>query len=60
MAPLRGGVRSPTGRTRDNRTISDESRECCVQLFAALGKKIDRTAAYLRTQQRNNDDGQFW
>jgi hypothetical protein len=26
----------------------------------ALGKKIDRTAAYLRTQQRNNDGGQLW
>jgi len=32
--------------------ISDESRERCVQLFAKLGKKIDRIAAYLRTQQR--------
>ena len=29
--------------------ISDESRERCVQLFAELGKKIDRIAAYLRT-----------
>ena len=33
-------------------TISDESRERCTQLFAELGKKIDRIAAYLRTQQR--------
>ena len=37
--------------------ISDDqnsvlSRERCVQLFAELGKKIDRIAAYLRTQQR--------
>jgi len=32
--------------------ISDESRERCAQLFAELGKKIDRIAAYLRTQQR--------
>ena len=32
--------------------ISEESRERCVQLFAALGTKIDRIAAYLRTQQR--------
>src|SRR5215831_20164741 len=32
--------------------ISDESRERCTQLFAELGKKIDRIAAYLRTQQR--------
>ena len=32
--------------------ISDESRERCMQLFAELGKKIDRVAAYLRTQQR--------
>ena len=32
--------------------ISDESRERCAQLFAELGKKIDRVAAYLRTQQR--------
>ena len=32
--------------------ISEESREHCVQLFAELGKKIDRVAAYLRTQQR--------
>ena len=31
--------------------ISDESRERCVQLFAELGKKIDRIAAYLRIQQ---------
>ena len=31
--------------------ISDESRERCAQLFAELGKKIDRIAAYLRTQQ---------
>src|SRR5215471_7581331 len=28
--------------------ISDETRERCVQLFAELGKKIDRIAAYLR------------
>ena len=27
--------------------ISDESRERCAQLFAELGKKIDRIAAYL-------------
>ena len=33
-------------------TISNESRERSVQLFAELGKKIDRVAAYLRTQQR--------
>ena len=33
-------------------TISDESREGSVQWFAELGKKIDRIAAYLRTQQR--------
>ena len=33
-------------------TISNESRERSVQLFAELGKKIDRIAAYLRTQQR--------
>ena len=32
--------------------ISDESHERCVQLFAELDKKIDRIAAYLRTQQR--------
>ena len=32
--------------------ISEESRERCAQLFAELGKKIDRIAAYLRTQQR--------
>ena len=32
--------------------ISEESREHCVQLFAELGKKVDRIAAYLRTQQR--------
>ena len=32
--------------------ISDESRERCIRLFAELGKKIDRIAAYLRTQQR--------
>jgi hypothetical protein len=32
--------------------ISDESRERWAQLFAELGKKIDRIAAYLRTQQR--------
>jgi hypothetical protein len=32
--------------------ISDESRERCAQLFAELGKKIDRIAAYLRTLQR--------
>jgi len=32
--------------------ISDESRERCAQLFAELGKKIDRIVAYLRTQQR--------
>ena len=32
--------------------ISDEAREHCMQLFAELGKKIDRIAAYLRTQQR--------
>jgi hypothetical protein len=31
--------------------ISAESRERCAQLFAELGKKIDRIAAYLRTQQ---------
>ena len=33
-------------------TISNESRQRSVQLFAELGKKIDRIAAYLRTQQR--------
>ena len=33
-------------------TISNESRKHCVQLFAELGKKIDRVAAYLRTQKR--------
>jgi hypothetical protein len=32
-------------------TISDQSRERCMQLFAELGKKIDRIAAYLRIQQ---------
>src|SRR6516164_6992012 len=32
--------------------ISDEGRQRCIQLFAGLGKKIDRIAAYLRTQQR--------
>ena len=32
--------------------ISEESREHCVQLFAELGKKVDRIAAYLRAQQR--------
>jgi len=32
--------------------ISDEAREHCMQLFAELGKKIDRIAAYLRIQQR--------
>ena len=31
--------------------ISDEAREHCMQLFAELGKKIERIAAYLRTQQ---------
>jgi hypothetical protein len=31
--------------------ISDESRERCALLFAELGKKIDRIAAYLLTQQ---------
>ena len=31
--------------------ISDESRERCVRLFAELGTKIDRIAAYLRIQQ---------
>lgn len=31
-------------------TISNEGRERCTQLFAELGKKIDRVAAYLRTQ----------
>jgi len=31
--------------------ISDEARDHCVQLFAELGKKIDRIAAYLRIQQ---------
>ena len=34
--------------------ISDESRERCVELFAELGKKIDRIAAYLRIQQRKS------
>ena len=33
-------------------TISNESRQRSVQLFAELGKRIDRVAAYLRTQQR--------
>ena len=33
--------------------ISDESRERCAQLFSELGTKIDRIAAYLRTQKRN-------
>ena len=33
-------------------TISNDSRQRSVQLFAELGKKIDRVAAYLRTQQR--------
>ena len=33
-------------------SITDEARNRCVQLFAELGKKIDRIAAYLRTQQR--------
>jgi hypothetical protein len=28
-------------------TISDQSRERCMQLFAELGKKIDRIAACL-------------
>ena len=32
-------------------TISNQSRQRSVQLFAELGKKIDRIAAYLRTQQ---------
>ena len=32
-------------------SVSDEARERCVELFAELGKKIDRIAAYLRTQQ---------
>jgi hypothetical protein len=36
-------------------SISDEGRERCFQLFAELGKKIDRIAAYLRTQQRKAD-----
>jgi len=31
--------------------ISDESRERCAKLFAELGTKIDRIAAYLRIQQ---------
>ena len=33
-------------------TMSNESRERSVRLFAELGQKIDRIAAYLRTQQR--------
>ena len=33
-------------------SITDEARERCAELFAELGKKIDRIAAYLRTQQR--------
>ena len=33
-------------------TISNQSRERSVQLFAELGKKIDRIAAYLRILQR--------
>ncbi len=32
--------------------ITDEARERCVELFAELGKKIGRIAAYRRTQQR--------
>jgi hypothetical protein len=32
--------------------ISDESRDRCSQLFAELGRKIDRIAAYLRSQER--------
>jgi hypothetical protein len=32
--------------------ISGESRKRCTLLFAELGKKIDRIAAYLRNQQR--------
>ena len=32
--------------------ISNENRQRCVQLFAELGKKVDRISAYLRTQQR--------
>ena len=35
--------------------ISDESRERCVQLFGEFGKKIDRIAAYLRTQQHKGN-----
>jgi hypothetical protein len=35
--------------------VSDEGRERCVHLFAELGKKIDRIAAYLRTQQRKGN-----
>ena len=31
--------------------ISNEARDHCMHLFAELGKKIDRIAAYLRTQQ---------
>jgi hypothetical protein len=40
------GERDSTGM------INDESRDRCTQLFAELCKKIDRIAAYLRTQQR--------
>ena len=32
--------------------ISDGGRQRCMRLFAELGKKVDRIAAYLRTQQR--------
>jgi hypothetical protein len=37
--------------------ISDDARERCVHLFAEFGKKIDRIAAYLRTQQRKANIG---
>ena len=32
--------------------ITDGARERCLELFAELGKKIDRIAAYLRMQKR--------
>jgi hypothetical protein len=45
-------LEAPSIRCRKTDNISDQSRERCVQLFAGVGKKNDRIAAYLRTQQR--------
>jgi hypothetical protein len=29
-------------------TISDEAKQCCIDLFAELGRKVDRIARYVR------------